>query len=394
MRKVIQQTFAVNFEYPVVFTRGVFSPDNMVLKDILVAGLQRNPRPKLIVYVDEKVAEHRPGLTGQILEYIGGNLPQVLMVIAPVIVPGGEGVKSDHDGIERFMQQMADARLDRHSFVMAIGGGAVLDAVGFAASLVHRGVRMVRLPTTVLAQNDAGVGVKTAINDPAGKNFYGTFSPPFAVVNDLDFLDTLADDDWRDGIAEAFKVALIKDAGFFSWLAVSAARLARRDPEAMERLVVRCAELHLQHIRTSGDPFEMGEARPLDYGHWSAHYLEAASGYQLAHGRAVAIGIMLDAAYSMFEGWLDEKSVDTLYRGLTTAGFRLWHDMLERRDAHDGLDLLSGLERFREHLGGQLCITVPVEPGAIRDVATIDAAKVILAVDYLRRRDAALPRPS
>jgi 3-dehydroquinate synthase len=191
--------------------------------------------------------------------------------------------------------------------VLGIGGGAVLDMVGYAAATAHRGIRLIRVPTTVLAQNDSGVGVKNGINAFGKKNFLGTFAPPYAVLNDIDFLTTLDDRDWRSGIAEAVKVALIKDANFFEFITTNAKALARRDMDSMQHLVYRCAQLHLNHIANSGDPFEKGSSRPLDFGHWAAHKLEQLTHYNLRHGEAVAIGIALDTTYSYMAGMLSRS---------------------------------------------------------------------------------------
>ena len=198
-------------------------------------------------------------------------------------------------------------RIDRHSFVLAIGGGALLDVVGFAAATLHRGVRLVRMPTTVLAQNDAGVGVKNGINAFGAKNLLGTFAPPFAVINDSRFLSTLDRRDQIAGMAEAVKVALIRDRGFFAWISAHADALAAFAPDAVDHLIQRCAELHLQHIACGGDPFEQGSARPLDFGHWAAHKLEMLTGHAVRHGEAVAIGIALDCGYSVEAGHLDDE---------------------------------------------------------------------------------------
>jgi 3-dehydroquinate synthase len=228
----------------------------------------------------------------------------------------------------------------------------------------------------VLAQNDAGVGVKNAINLHGGKNTIGTFAPPFAVVNDYDFLDTLPARDWTAGISEAFKVAVIKDAAFFRDLCVLAPRLRARDRAAMEELVRRCALLHLQHIATSGDPFELGAARPLDFGHWSAHKLEGMTGYAVAHGEAVAIGLALDAGYARRMGWLSDAEADALLRGLSESGYTLWHPALNRRLGDGRLEILGGLDDFREHLGGELCVTMPRGIGAKFEVHEMDPALV------------------
>jgi 3-dehydroquinate synthase len=269
-------------------------------------------------------------------------------------------------------EQAARCGLDRQSYVIAVGGGAMLDAVGLGAALVHRGVRLVRLPTTVLAQGDAGIGVKNGINAFGQKNFFGCFQPPWAVVNDLDFLQTLTDRDWRSGIAEAIKVAAIKDAGFFRFLETNAARIAARDAAGMETLVRRCARLHVEHTATSGDPFEFGSARPLDFGHWSAHKLELMSGFRISHGEAVAFGVLLDSSYAREKGWISAAEFEVIDRGLRQSGFPLLHDEVFQRDAAGQLEIFAGLRDFREHLGGELCVTFPQGIGARFEMHEID----------------------
>ena len=145
-----------------------------------------------------------------------------------------------------------------------IGGGAALDLVGFAASTAHRGVRLVRFPTTTLSQGDGGVGVKNGINYFGKKNWIGTFSVPDAVVNDFSFLRGLPKSQKRAGFVEAVKVALIRDRSFFEQIEERADELSQFDEEAMRHVIRKSAALHLDHIASSGDPFERGSARPLD----------------------------------------------------------------------------------------------------------------------------------
>ena len=144
--------------------------------------------------------------------------------------------------------------------------------------------------------------MKNAINAFGFKNLLGTFAPPFAVINDFAFLDILPEREKRGGMAEAVKVALIRDADFFAWLEREADALARFQPNALDTLVQRCARRHMHQIAHGGDPFETGSARPLDYGHWSAHKLEGLTRHALRHGEAVAIGVALDARYSVLAG--------------------------------------------------------------------------------------------
>jgi 3-dehydroquinate synthase len=397
MTRVLHQAFAVSFDYPVVFTRAAFDPANRALVDMLDRrGDTRVHR--VVVMIDGDVAAAWPDLPAQIERYAAAHAARFELAAPPRIVPGGERIKNDPAQVEDLIRRLVDLHMDRQSYVLAIGGGAVLDAVGYAAALVHRGLRLVRLPTTVLAQNDAGVGVKNAINWRGAKNMLGTFAPPFAVINDLDFLRTLPERSWIDGIAEAFKVAIIKDAAFFRELCGLAPALRARDEAAMERLVVRCAELHLEHIRGGGDPFEYGRARPLDFGHWSAHRLEILSDFALSHGQAVAIGVALDSLYAGLKGWLRPEDVADIRSGLAACGFALWHDVLARREAGGQLALLRGLEDFREHLGGELCVTMPDGLGRKFEVHELDPALVEEAVRRLapgaRVGQGATPRTS
>jgi 3-dehydroquinate synthase len=379
----LEQSIAVSFDYPVVFTADVFSPDNTVLLDAMTR-LGETRRHRAAVYLDAGVVQHHPQLAHAAEDYFHRHQNAMGLASPPRVVPGGEGIKSDTARIRDIIGDLAALKLDRHAYVVIVGGGAVLDAVGFAASLIHRGLRVIRVPTTVLAQNDAGVGVKTGVNFLGGKNMLGTFAPPFAVINDFAFLHSLSETHWTDGIAEAFKVAIIKDVAFFDWLCDHAPSLAKRDQPAMEQLVMRCAELHLEHIRSGGDPFEMGRARPLDFGHWSAHRLEVMSGYTVSHGQAVAIGVALDACYAARKMWLPRDQYLRACAGLRAAGFTLWHDLLARRDGAGRLDILQGLKDFQEHLGGELCITMPQGIGRKFEVHEMDAKLIEDCVKELK----------
>ena len=208
------QRFAVPYEFPVVFTEGVFNPDNAALRDVM-CRIEPAKRHRAVFFVDDGL---NASLAAAITLYAQRYAESIELACAPIAVPGGEKVKSELHFVESFQQALFDLHIDRHSFVIAVGGGAVLDAVGLVAATTHRGVRLVRMPTTVLAQNDSGVGVKNGVNCFGAKNFLGTFAPPFAVINDLDFLARCPPRDKIAGMAEAVKVALIRDAEFFGWL--------------------------------------------------------------------------------------------------------------------------------------------------------------------------------
>jgi len=353
----IQQLFQVEFHYSVHFTRGLFAPDNPLLSDVVRDGAARLPK-KAIFAVDEGLIPYHPHLIPSIEKYCEEHRSVIDLARPPLTLPGGEAAKNNPQYVAAIQEVIDAAGICRHSFVIAVGGGAFLDLAGYAAATAHRGIRLIRAPTTVLAQNDSGVGVKNGINAFGKKNFLGTFAPPYAVLNDFDFLTTLSDRDWRSGMAEAIKVSLIKDAGFFDFIEKDAERLANREMAPMERLIYECAWLHLNHIGANGDPFETGSSRPLDFGHWAAHKLEQLTGYELRHGEAVAMGVALDSTYSHLAGFLGAAQWRRILKLLSKLGFKLYAPemslYLDRRDDHRSI--LRGLSEFREHLGGLLTI--------------------------------------
>jgi 3-dehydroquinate synthase len=308
------------------------------------------------------------------------------LVAAPQPVPGGENIKNELFHSEQMQRVLFDHPIGRHSFVIVIGGGAVLDAAGLVAATTHRGVRLIRVPTTVLAQDDSGVGVKNGVNLYGSKNFCGTFAPPFAVLNDLRLLEGLPPREKIAGMAEAVKVALIRDEAFFQWLERHADHLVVFDRTAMAQMIRRCAELHMHQIAHGGDPFETGSARPLDYGHWAAHKLEMLTRHHLRHGEAVAIGIALDARYSVLSGLLVPGAEERICALLEHLGFRLWHPALRARNAADEHAVLSGLREFREHLGGELTVTLLAGIGRGVEVHAMDEALILDAIAWLEAR--------
>ncbi|MDP6565360.1 MAG: 3-dehydroquinate synthase [Alphaproteobacteria bacterium] len=379
------QRFSLPVEFPVVFTRHLFDPDNGVLVET-VRRLEPDRRHRLFVVVDDNVARAWPHLDDAIARYATHHAEHLELLAPPQTIAGGEHVKNSDGEVDSLLRRLLDLGIDRHSYVVAIGGGAVLDLVGYAAAICHRGIRHIRVPTTVLAQNDSGVGVKNGVNTFGVKNFVGTFAPPFAVLNDFDFITTLSSRDKLAGMAEAVKVALIRDGDFFRWLEANTGALTGFETAAMIRMIRRCAELHLQHIAGGGDPFEQGSARPLDYGHWSAHKLEALTDHGLRHGEAVAIGMALDARYAVLRGMLPAAEGERICRLLENLGLSLWHDSLGATGAAGELPVLDGLREFREHLGGELTITLIAEIGRGVEVNSIDDGTMRTAIDWLRQR--------
>ncbi|KAF0867108.1 3-dehydroquinate synthase [Pseudomonas sp. LD120] len=367
--QALQGRFEVSYHYPVLFSDHIFQADNPCLRQQLTQHHQG--RTTVLVFADEQLLQCCAQLPQQISDYFSAHAADLHLKAAPIAVPAGESSKTP-DVLQQLYAHMLTHGLDRHCYVLALGGGAVLDAVGYACATFHRGMRLIRIPTTVLAQNDAGIGVKNGINAFAQKNLLGAFYPATAVINDFQLLLSLTPRDQLAGLAEAVKVAVIKDAAFFQWMEQHAEALAAFEHSASRYAIRRCAELHLGHITGAGDPFERGNGRPLDYGHWAAHKLENLSQHRLRHGEAVAVGMALDALYANACGLLSNDETQRLLRLLDKLGFNLRPAELGVKDAQGRSLVLLGLEEFRQHLGGRLSIPMLNCLGQSSDVHHID----------------------
>ncbi|WP_430424696.1 3-dehydroquinate synthase [Maribacter litoralis] len=377
----IKQSFQVQYDYQLYFTSGLFALENPLFAN-LIADYKDFEPVKLFFVLDDGVKNHHPALIHQIEEYCEKNRT-VIKYTDTLVLPGGEQVKNSDDAIESVLKGVNENKICRHSFVVVIGGGAVIDMVGYAAAIAHRGVKLIRIPTTVLSQNDSAVGVKNSVNAFKKKNFLGTFAPPFAIINDSDFLETLEQRDWISGISEAIKVALIKDKTFFKYIADNATALKNREMEPMQYVIYKCAEMHMHHIAQGGDPFESGSSRPLDFGHWAAHKMEFMTNYELRHGEAVAKGIALDVTYAQLIGLISEEDLQHILDIMIAIGFDLSLPVESKKEIEA---LLNGIEEFREHLGGQLTITLISDLGVKHDVHTIDMGLMSQAITKLNHQ--------
>ena len=341
------------FPHRVRFTSGALDPANPTLREAFAEDDAIATR-RAIAFIDDglgRATESEIAIELRAAFDAGASaLPELVEV---VFVPGGETAKENHEIPDIVLQLVNHHRICRKSFVIAIGGGAMLDAVGYGAAIAHRGVRLVRMPSTVLAQDDAAMGVKNGINRFGKKNFVGAFAVPYAVICDDRLLRTLPDPVFRAGFSEVVKIALLKDPAYFARLERDAAAIAARDPDASNAAIRRSAELHLRHIVDGGDPFEASEARPLDFGHWAAHRLESMSGFAVSHGDAVALGLLLDCRYSNLKGWLSDADFARIHAVIAALGLPMRHPLFANHAA-----LLAGADEFREHLGGKLTVTM------------------------------------
>ena len=382
---IVSFPITVRQDHRLFFTRDVFAPDNETLTGLLTP---REPggRARAMVFWDAGLTSAFPDFAQKLTRWFAAHSAHVALEGEPIALPGGEQVKNDFHQLEGIWAALNESKLCRHSFVIAIGGGAVLDLVGFGASTAHRGIPLIRLPTTSLSQADGGLGVKNGVNYFHKKNWLGSFVVPHAMVNDLAFLDGLAPRDRRAGMIEAVKVALIRDGAFFEFIAQRVEALASFVREPYEAVIRESARQHLAHIATGGDPFERGSARPLDFGHWAAHKLEQLSEFRVSHGEAVAVGMAIDLIYARRIGLLPEPIAERILAVIQGLGFQLFAPIREIRGASGRQDMLDGLEEFREHMGGQLTIPMIRAPGERVDVHEMDGPVVKASLDELRER--------
>jgi len=374
----------VSFQHRIRFTRAAFAPGNRLVAELLVT----RGRSKVLVFVEKGLRGFFPQLEGEIQDYFSDL--SGLRLTGVEWLAGGEEAKRDAQVYQAAMAAIERHHIDRHSYVVVIGGGAFLDVIGFAAATGHRGVRLVRFPTTTLSQDDSGVGVKNGINAFEKKNFIGAFAVPYAVVNDFRFLHTQPELTRRAGLIEAVKVALVRDGEFFGWMEENVEGLRSLDETTLEEAVQRSAIHHARHIAQGGDPFELGSSRPLDYGHWAAHKLEQLTDFELSHGEAVSVGVALDTLYAAKFGLLDPDDAERVLKVIEGLELPVWHEALELRDSKGRRRVFNGLEEFREHLGGELTVLLLKEPGVGVDVHEIDEAVWEDCAEELKRRSLSL----
>jgi 3-dehydroquinate synthase len=274
--------------------------------------LARCPHARAAIVTDETVAHYHLAAGQEALARAG------VEVLPPIVVAAGEGSKS-WAGLQEVCEALIAARIERGDVVVALGGGVVGDLAGFAAAVVRRGITVVQVPTTLLAQVDAAVGGKTGINSRHGKNLIGAFHQPSLVVADTALLDTLSARSFRAGYAEIVKYGLINDPGFFAWLESNWREVLSGGPAREQAIATSC---RTKAAFVARDERETGERALLNLGHTFAHALEAATGFsdRLLHGEAVAIGLSLAFGLSARLGLVASSEVERVNRHLAAVG--------------------------------------------------------------------------
>lgn len=289
-------------------------------------------------------------------------------------VPSGEPSKSVQQ-FEELLNWMLDCGGDRRSVVIAVGGGVVGDLAGFAAASFTRGVRLVQIPTTLLAMVDSSVGGKTGINLPGAKNMVGAFWQPSLVLIDTEVLTTLPDRSYLSGLAEVIKYGVIDDAVFFDWLESHAQKLVGRDPEAL-REAIRFSCESKARVVCEDERETSGRRAILNYGHTFAHGIEATAGYGvLLHGEAVAIGMQMAARLANNLGLVDASLLERQTELIEACGLPV---TLASANADEMLPVMM---RDKKVAHGRLRFILPTRIGEVKLIGDVDEAAVRRAIE-------------
>ena len=284
--------------------------------------------------------------------------------------PPGEETK-DASHWKDCLSWLAQSGADRNSIVVAIGGGVICDLAGFVAASYMRGIRWSAIATSLLAQIDAAIGGKTAIDLPEGKNLAGAFHHPISVWCDAKHLNTLPTEHYRNGMAEAIKYGLILDADFLAWQKSSTENLKEKDHGALEKLIFRCCELKAAIV--SEDPNERsGRRAVLNFGHTVGHAIEQAMNYRgILHGEAVMIGMLAEAEIGEQIGFT-EKGARKAIQDFANA----WELPTTIPGAANIDKIMIAMQKDKKNQSGKLSMALLVRPGACRLVHDVDAETV------------------
>jgi 3-dehydroquinate synthase len=271
------------------------------------------------------------------------------------------------DSYAELMDFLLERRHNRSTTLIALGGGVVGDLTGFAAATFQRGVDFIQVPTTLLAQVDSSVGGKTAVNHPRGKNMIGAFYQPRCVVADTAVVETLAQRDYRAGLAEVVKYGVVRDAAFFDWLEQHTPELIRRDPDSLATAIRRSCEIKAEVV--AADEREAGLRAILNFGHTFGHAIETLTGYQrLLHGEAVAIGMVMAADLSVRQGLLSGAEARRIKSVLRDVGLPVAPPALPSQD------MLAAMGMDKKVLDGRLRLVLAEALGNVLVTETVDSA--------------------
>ncbi len=326
------------------------------------------PQPQALIVTNETVAPLYLAALKEALEGRGVST-------AEVVLPDGEAYK-DWQTLQRIFDALVAMRAERHTTLVALGGGVIGDMTGFAAACWQRGAPFVQVPTTLLAQVDSSVGGKTAINHPQGKNLIGAFHQPRAVLIDTETLSTLPTRELRAGLAEVIKYGVIRDAAFFAWLEDRLEAVLALEPEPLAYAIERSCRNKAEVV--AADETERGERALLNLGHTFGHAIETATGYSSwLHGEAVAVGMIIAAEVAVRLGWMSEEELGRLEGLIIRAGLPRFGPAISPETM---LSLMAGDKKVQ---AGRIRYVLP--QGIGRAVVTSDVPEE-LVLEVLRAR--------
>ncbi|MBA3342987.1 MAG: 3-dehydroquinate synthase [Gemmatimonadaceae bacterium] len=363
MARPSRQIIAVALPYPVIAGPGCLADAGEIIEESA-------PAHRYAIITDSNVG---PLYGKRVLASLPERSAHVLTV------PAGEAHKT-RETWARLTDELLALRFGRDTTIVALGGGVVGDLAGFVAATFMRGVPVVQIPTTLLSMIDASIGGKTGVDTPAGKNLVGAFHPPAAVIADTQTLATLPLDELRQGLAEALKHGVIADEGYFDFVAAAIPELVESrgsGSDSLVRLVVRSIEIKSDIVRH--DPGESGLRKVLNFGHTVGHAVEMWSGYRVAHGAAVAIGMVVESSIAELAGVAEGGTARRVRAAVERAGLpatlpsgmkpdELLHAMLGDKKVKGGAIEYALPKRIGEMAGSESGWTVSVNDELVREV--------------------------
>ena len=367
--------------FAVRFSRDCLSASNPDLADLL-RGREPFRRQRVLFVIDAGLAALQPRVADHAAAYVAAHKANLVSAGAPILIEGGEGVKSRPEICDWLRARFFGAGLDGQAHLVVVGGGAVLDTVGYAAATMRRAPRVTRIPTTLLAQASGALSPRCSVNALGRKDALSAFCPPFAVLLDAKWLASLTEREKRAGLAEITRTALAADADFFHWIADHARALGAFERRTLETAARWSARLHWESLAES-DPFDAGKAMPLDFGRWAALRLEAEAGGDLLHGEAAAVGASVDLLLSVLLTGLPPESARAALEVLAGFGLPLWHDALGEADDDGAPALLSALAEYSA--AGSPSVPLLRAAGRPEPCIAVNAEATAAAIEALRR---------
>jgi 3-dehydroquinate synthase len=350
--------------YDICVTSGLGDPFGRFVRNVLDASWAGRSCRSALIVTDENLARlPRTRAHGEAFEGLG-------IEVARLVIPAGEGAKSLGQASALY-DRLIDLNADRHTLVVAIGGGVVGDLAGFVAATYARGLPLFMIPTTLLAQVDSSVGGKVGVNHPKAKNIIGAFHQPCGVWIDTETLTTLPDRELRCGLAEVVKYGVILDAEFFDFVEANAEAILDREPEPLRRIIARSCALKAQVV-SADEREETGLRAVLNFGHTIGHAIESVAGYsgRFQHGEAVAVGMVAECRLAERLGWLIPPITERITRLLERLGLPI---------SAPGLDpdlLLSAMGKDKKNRRGKIRFVLPKELGFVELTDEPDEADI------------------